>query len=77
LPAPVNPDLVEVVALHNNLIVAIVDDDDSVRLATSRLVRSLGWDARPHPSPIAFLASASVDEVDCVISDIQMPGMTG
>jgi FixJ family two-component response regulator len=62
--------------LHNHLIVAIVDDDDSVRLATSRLVRSLGWEARTYASPLSFL-SAETGEVACIISDVQMPGMSG
>ena len=63
--------------MYNNQIVAIVDDDESVRVATSSLVRSLGWEARPFSSARDFLDSGSAAEVACVISDIQMPGMTG
>ncbi|CAG2136227.1 response regulator [Cupriavidus plantarum] len=63
--------------LQNTLIVAIVDDDESVRLATSRLVRSLGWEVRPYDSARAFLDSGRIGEADCVITDFQMPGMTG
>jgi len=63
--------------LHNNQIIAIVDDDDSVRLATSSLVRSLGWKVLLFASAHAFLDSGRAAEVAGVISDIQMPGMTG
>lgn len=61
----------------NHHLVAIVDDDESVRLATSSLVRSLGWEVRLFASAVEFLDSGRAAEVACVISDIQMPGMTG
>lgn len=57
--------------------VAIVDDDDSVRTAVGSLVRSLGFDALAFASAESFLASGRLDEVDCLISDVQMPGMSG
>ena len=63
--------------LDKNLIVSIVDDDESVRSATSSLLRALGWGVRLYASAEAFLESDSVSDVVCVISDIQMPGMTG
>jgi len=58
-------------------LVAIVDDDESIRLATSSLVRSLGWEVRLFASATDFLASGCAVEMACVISDIEMPGMTG
>ncbi len=63
--------------MHKHRLVAIVDDDESVRLATSSLVRSLGWEVRLFASAIEFLDSGCAAEVACVISDIQMPGMAG
>lgn len=63
--------------MHNKLLLAIVDDDDSVRVATSRLVRSLGWEVRLFDTATAFLDSGCAADVDCVISDVQMPGVTG
>jgi len=63
--------------LYNNQIVAIVDDDESVRKAISSLVRSLGWQALPFATARDFLHSGKATEVVCVISDIQMPGMSG
>ena len=57
--------------------IAIVDDDDSFRRATTSFVRSLGYDATAFESAEAFLKSNHLRETDCLISDVQMPGMTG
>jgi len=57
--------------------ISIVDDDASVREATKRLVRSLGFDARSFPSAEAFLQSSRIDDSACLITDVQMPGMSG
>jgi FixJ family two-component response regulator len=58
-------------------IVSIVDDDESIRLATASLVRSLGWRAQMFASAESFLASPDLATVACIVSDIQMRGMTG
>ncbi|KQO53188.1 response regulator transcription factor [Methylobacterium sp. Leaf85] len=58
-------------------VIAIVDDDEDVRVATGSLVRSLGYTARIYASARDFLESCPVDAPDCVITDMQMPGMTG
>ncbi|KQO57621.1 MULTISPECIES: response regulator [unclassified Methylobacterium] len=58
-------------------VIAIVDDDEDVRVATGSLVRSLGYTARIYASARDFLATCSSDAPDCVITDVQMPGMTG
>nr|WP_128595298.1 response regulator [Paraburkholderia kirstenboschensis] len=58
-------------------IASIVDDDEAVRLATASLIRSLGWDTRVFASAEEFLASASVAETTCLISDVIMSGMSG
>ncbi|WP_342051381.1 MULTISPECIES: response regulator transcription factor [unclassified Cupriavidus] len=63
--------------MSNTLTVAIVDDDASLRVATSRLVRSLGWNAKAYASAVEFLDSGDESKVACVISDVQMPRMTG
>jgi FixJ family two-component response regulator len=56
-------------------LVAIIDDDESLRLALVGLVRSEGLDAKGFPSAEDFLGSGAA--VACVITDIQMPGMSG
>lgn len=58
-------------------LIAIVDDDASVRIATESLMRSLGYAARSFASADEFLRSPQLDEVACLITDVQMPGMNG
>ncbi|HEY4074953.1 MAG TPA: response regulator [Herbaspirillum sp.] len=58
-------------------IVSIVDDDEFVRSATSSLVRSFGWRISAFESAIQFLGSDAIKETECLICDVQMPGMTG
>ncbi|MWL89069.1 response regulator [Cupriavidus sp. SW-Y-13] len=58
-------------------LVAIVDDDESIRMATASLVRSLGRRTEQFASAEAFLASDKIAAMDCVVSDFMMPGMTG
>jgi len=58
-------------------VISIVDDDASVRVATDRLVRSLGYVARSFASAEEFLASSQAHDTSCIITDVQMPGMSG
>jgi FixJ family two-component response regulator len=57
--------------------ISIIDDDDSMRSAVVALVRSAGYDARGFASAEEFLACGEVHSFACVITDIQMPGMSG
>jgi FixJ family two-component response regulator len=57
--------------------ISVVDDDESVRVATCNLVRSLGYIVHPFASAAEFLQSRSLHETSCVIADVQMPVMTG
>lgn len=57
--------------------ISIVDDDQSVREATGSLVRSFGYDARTFSSAEEFLDSALAGTSDCVITDVEMPGLSG
>ena len=65
------------VHLQTSSVIAIVDDDESVRIATRSLVRSLGFTAHAFSSAEEFLQSPHVDECSCVITDMQMPGLSG
>lgn len=58
-------------------LVAVVDDDESVRESLPDLLRSYGFSASAFASGEDFLASGAPDRADCVILDIGMPGMSG
>src|SRR5262245_39648861 len=67
--------------MHDNTaeaaVISIVDDDTSFRRATARLVRALGHSVGSFGSAEEFLKSGCVRETACLISDVQMPGMSG
>jgi FixJ family two-component response regulator len=58
-------------------VVAIIDDDASVRATTDSLVRSLGCVVYTFASAEEFLRSNRLDDFSCVIADVQMPGLSG
>jgi FixJ family two-component response regulator len=58
-------------------LICIIDDDDSLRVALVGLVRSVGYEARGFASAEAFLQSGALDACACLVTDIQMPGMSG
>ena len=58
-------------------LISIVDDDQSVREATTSLLKSNGFRAEVFSSAEAFLGSSYLNETKCLILDVQMPGMTG
>ena len=58
-------------------LVAIVDDDESVRDAVGSLFRSMGFQAEPFAGGREFLGSPKLRAFRCLILDVQMPGMDG
>lgn len=63
--------------MMNAAVISIIDDDESVRVATHNLLRSLGFTVWTFASAEDFLQSPAAQDSSCVITDIQMPGMTG
>jgi FixJ family two-component response regulator len=57
--------------------VAIVDDESPVRTALGRLLRLAHYEVSLFPSGEAFLESLETQTPDCVVLDINMPGMSG
>jgi len=55
----------------------VVDDDDAVRSALCLLVHSFGWEARGFASAELCLAALQDERPDCLLLDLNMPGMTG
>ena len=58
-------------------LISIVDDDESVREAMQGLMKSLGFPVEAFASAEEFLASDSRNHAVCLITDVQMPGLTG
>jgi FixJ family two-component response regulator len=58
-------------------LVAVVDDDESVRESVPDLLRTFGLEARPFSSAEEFLASDSLEPTGCLVLDVAMPGMSG
>jgi FixJ family two-component response regulator len=58
-------------------LVAIVDDDDSMRSALQGLLRAVGLPARAFASAEEFLQSGQQHQIACLIADVRMPGMSG
>jgi FixJ family two-component response regulator len=63
--------------LPKKAVIAIVDDDESVREALTSLIRSLGYAAVAFGCAEDLLKSRHRRSVSCVVADVQMPGMTG
>jgi two-component system, LuxR family, response regulator FixJ len=59
------------------LLVAIVDDDSSVRNALGALVSAMGYRQMSFPSAQALLQILEKEQVACVITDLQMPEIDG
>lgn len=59
------------------IIIAVIDDDDAVRAALKSLLKVSGYQAICYSSAIDFLRSHNAETVQCIVSDIQMPGMSG
>ena len=57
--------------------IAIVDDDEAVRVAMKSLVRSVGHHASTFGSAEEFLKSKQFSNTSCIITDLQMPGLSG
>ena len=58
-------------------LIAIIDDDESVVSGLEGLVRSLGYLACTFTSPQDFLMSSERGVASCVVTDVQMPDMSG
>src|SRR5580700_3550930 len=58
-------------------VVFIIDDDASVRVALSSLIRSVGLRVEVFASASEFLATKRTDDLSCLILDVRLPGMSG
>jgi FixJ family two-component response regulator len=63
--------------MPTDLVIAIVDDDESAREGTTDLIKSMGFIAKAFPHAKSFLQSNSIRCTACLITDVRMPGLTG
>ena len=63
--------------MPQKLWISVVDDDSAFRGSVQRLLRSVGYDVETFASAAEFLAFPCYEQTACLISDIQMLGMTG
>jgi FixJ family two-component response regulator len=63
--------------MSDKFIVMIVDDDESVRRAARRLIKSFGFAVETFASAEDFLTSDRLPQTACLVLDVQMPGLNG
>ncbi len=63
--------------IQDTAIVAVIDDDASLRKSLSRLLAAAGHQVRAFASAREFLDSTECETVSCVVSDLRMPGLDG
>jgi len=64
-------------ARESSPVIAIVDDDPSVREGLHSLIRSAGWRAEKFCSAQEFLARRGAEAPSCLVLDLQLPGLSG
>ena len=62
---------------QSDSIVFVIDDDPSIRLAITSLIRSVGMRVESFPSAQEFMASKRPDAPACLVLDVRMPGVSG
>jgi FixJ family two-component response regulator len=65
------------VVMDKPLLVAVVDDSDSVRESLPDLLQEFGFAAQAFSSAEAFLASEAPNHTSCLVLDVGLPGMSG
>jgi FixJ family two-component response regulator len=58
-------------------LISIIEDDQPFRESMRKLMTALGYTVEAFPSAADFLASPLLPETACLVTDVQMPGMTG
>jgi FixJ family two-component response regulator len=66
-----------VTSTTENPLLAVVDDDESVRESLPDLLKEFGFAARTFSSAEEFLSSNCLDQIRCLILDVVMPGING
>lgn len=67
----------QVAALTRNSVVSVVDDDESMCRMLARGIKAAGFDVAVFNSAEEFLHSGSPADSDCLVLDVDLPGMNG
>ena len=65
------------IVIKSRSLIAVVDDEEPIRKALRRLLRSAGMDVDTFPSGVEFLESLSTRSPDCIVLDLHMPQVNG
>ena len=63
--------------MAQNVLISVVEDDEPFRDSMRKLVTALGYAVEVFSSAANFLESPLLGETTCLVTDVQMPGMTG
>jgi FixJ family two-component response regulator len=63
--------------MSNRTLISVVDDDQPYRESMRKLILLLGYTVETFQSAADFLASGLLPETACLVTDVNMPGMTG
>lgn len=63
--------------MQHKPLIAVVDDDQSVREALENLISSVGYEVKLFASAEAFLDSDAPAKTDCAVLDLRLPGISG
>ncbi|QNP43157.1 response regulator [Sphingomonas daechungensis] len=63
--------------MSSSKVIAVVDDDESVRESLPALLESYGFEVRAFESAEAFLRADGQESTDCIVLDVAMPGLSG
>ena len=63
--------------MKHKSVIAVVDDDQSVREALENLISSVGYGVQVFASAEAFLDSEAELKTDCAVLDLRLPGISG
>lgn len=69
--------MVSVQAQSGEVVISVVEDDESVRSSLRRLLRSMGFQVMTFPSALEFLRLGPLQDRGCAIVDVRMPEMDG
>jgi FixJ family two-component response regulator len=63
--------------MPNRKLISLIEDDEPFRESMQKLMRALGYTVEAFHSAANFLASPMLANTDCLVTDVNMPGMTG